>query len=548
MASKNNSEAGKAKKKDKPQKATLYYWGYDDGSVGAVLKGKKGFFHPCYFKSDEALNNEKKWLEAQEEGRQLKVTEENTKLYRFKAGVDDYRKSHLDFGVFPKSFPRTYFDAFAAMTSGRNREAQETVMEIASVILSNYVVRKISEIDFMVDESKPEFVRPLYARISPASNASYPLYQIIKAMAVDTSVDREKGAELCGSQIIPPPGEHGTKINDLVFYAISGYEEYTWPLLYRDTTVLIDRNEIPPVQIKDFFSRNVWCGGIIHGRKTGVTLDFAVERKGKTLLAVDESFDANAINKLVAAYVAEVANCFDRGESWFTPRWRRAGTLLSNYLAGRRGSAMNNAARFKKRLQIFAVLTFFEFLKGGCDVSDEEMKDFSDERLNALLPGCVPVPSAQSAGAQKRKTPEKMLEDMLRDMLTEENIKHFVLIPPKNGAIWPQVAESGEQVWGYVKLYHWISSTAYSPCLVLPRDFLLEYVQKKGLGADEYEKAPASFREKRPDYMHATLNARIRFPGEERGSLRTAYRLRIDHLPVPEEERHRLLRLVGMNL
>lgn len=546
MSSENHNKAEKTKKKkgkDKPQKVDLYSWMYDDGSIGSVLKGEKGFFRPSYFRSDLEVDKERSWLATQEKKDELKVANKE-KRYQFKAGVDDYRDDHS----FPTKFPRQHFDAFAAMTTGKNREAQKTVMEIISVILANYMVRRIDEIYFEVDELKPEFVNPLYANISSETNAIYEIHKIVEAMAVDTRVDQEKGAKLCGSQIIPPPGGHGTRINDLVFYKIGGCKGYKWPLLYRDTTVLIDRNEIPPAQIKEFFRRNIWCGGIIYGRKTGLTFDFAAEGKGKALLGVGENFDAQAINKLASAYVAEVADCFDRGERWFTPRWKQAGTLLSNYIASRRGSTLNGAARFTKRLQLFAVLAFFEFIQDRCDVSDAEMKSFSDDRFNALFPGCVPVPSVQSAEAQKRETPEKMLEDLLCDMLTEENIKHFVFIPPKNRAIWPQVTESGEQVWGYVKLYHWISSVAYSPCLVLPRDFLLEYVYENVLGAEDYEKALASFHKNRPEYMHATLNARIRFPDEKDSTLRAAYRLRIDHLPVPEAERHRLLRLVGMNL
>ena len=523
----------------KPPKAHLLTWKYDDGrTIGGVLKGEKGYFRPALLKNEVDLNKEISWLERQEENERLRLAP--LKEIDLPIGVEAFSEDYHEFRIGNPTITRQHFDAFRKMTDARDQEACGELMQIVSAILSSYVVRLIGESGFALDEFVEECVRPLNVHVSAATNVTYTLHELIKAMVVDTAVDEEDNLQFHSERIFPAPGTSAKKMLDTAYMGFKGYKEYVWPMPYRDTAVLIDRNYISPAEINAFAIRNPWCACIIYGGKVALPVGSLIEVKGSTLSRVDDRFDRKAVQKLAAAYVAEIPKLFEKGKGWFTPIWKEAGERLSTYLT-MRDLRMNRESRFMNRLQIFSVLAFFRFIARRCAISKEEMEAFTRERLNAIFPGCMPESISASLDDPMTLSPENALENVLETMLREENIGHFYFVPQKRGAIWPMLTEKGAPVWGYVKCYDWEQNGCLTPCLVLQRENLLEFARVRVPGIAEFPEALAAFQTKRPDYMHSTLNARIRYPGEEKSSIRMAYRFRIDALPVPARERHRLM-------
>lgn len=526
-------------KQDKAPKAHLVTWKYDDDrTIGGVLKGNEGYFHPTLLKSELDLNKEISWLKRQEENKRLRLRP--FKEIDLPIGVEAFSEDYHEFSIGNPTITRKHFDEFRKMTDARDQEACGALMQIVSAILSSYVVRLIGEANFAIDEFVEECVRPLNVHVSAATNVTYTLHELIEAMVVDTAVDEENNLRLRSAKIFPAPGTSAKKMLDTAYMGFKGYKEYVWPMPYRDTAVLIDRNYISPAEIKAFLTRNPWCACIIYGSKVALPVGSPIEVKGSALSRINDLFDRKAVQALVAAYVAEVPKLFEMGERWFTPIWKEAGERLSTYQTVR-DLRMNRESRFMSRLQIFSVLAFFWFIARRCAVSKEEMEEFTRKRLNAIFPGCMPESISASLDDPMTMSPEDALERVLETMLREENIGHFYFVPQKRGAIWPMLTEKGAPVWGYVKCYDWERNGGLTPCLVLPRENLLEFARVHVPGIVEFPEALAAFQTKRPDYMHSTLNARIRYPGEEKSSIRMAYRLRIDALPVQARERHRLM-------
>lgn len=536
-ANQNLNSEGKA---SKPIKAKLIYWVYDDRrTIGSVLKGKNEYFHPTLLKNESEKNKEVSWLEQQEEDKKLKLSDKE--IIKLRVGVDSFTEKVRDTFSGNHGISRQHFDEFAKLTASEDMNACKAIMQIVSIVLLSYCVRKIREIEYAVEDMIPECVRPLFAHVTSAANATYALHRLMEAVVVDTAVDEKKKIKLYSARVVPAPGTYGRKIADSTFLTIKDLSTYVWPMPYRDTAILFDRNYISPSDINTFLERNPWCAGIIYGKKMNVSTGLPVRVDGKAIAELDTSFNVDRIQKLVSAYVAEVPMFFERGEAWFTPLWRQAGTCLSNYSGVHPNQRMNMEARFKRRLQIFSVLSFFQFIEQRCAVPKTEMEQFAMKRLNALFPGCMIEELPVSIDDPFYASPEMLLEKALDEMLREENIGHFCFVPQKNGVTWPTKTNSGLSVWGYIKCYDWNQDGDAVPCLVLPRENLLRFVRTYMPSLEGFSEALGSFQKKRPEYMHSTLNARIKYPGEAKSTLYTAYRLRIDALPVPPIERHRLV-------
>ena len=315
-------------KQDKAPKAHLVTWRYDDDrTIGGVLKGNEGYFHPTLLKSELDLNKEISWLKRQEENKRLRLRP--FKEIDLPIGVEAFSEDYHEFSIGNPTITRKHFDEFRKMTDARDQEARGAMMQIVSSVLSGYVVRLIGEANFVIDEFVEECVRPLNVHVSAATNVTYTLHELIEAMVVDTAVDEEDNLRFHSERIFPAPGTSAKKMLDTAYMGFKGYKEYVWPMPYRDTAVLIDRNYISPAEINMFAIRNPWCACIIYGGKVALPVGLPIEVKGSALSRANDLFDRKAVQALVAAYVAEVPKLFKMGERWLTPIWKEAGERLS---------------------------------------------------------------------------------------------------------------------------------------------------------------------------------------------------------------------------
>lgn len=312
---------------------------------------------------------------------------------------------------------------------------------------------------------------------------------------------------------------------------------YKWPAPYRDTSVLIDARAVKTKDIEQLARLNRWCSYIIysdkkHQKKTDI-FGYGEDIKGDMLTNISTEWEGEIVHRMMTAYVRQIPALTNKKK--LTDLWLQSGTYLRNHLNKTTSSKMKEAEKFKRHMEITAWITLLEFFQKNCEVSSQTVEDFKVSLLEVLLPGCTLQKADNTPIPQAARSPQNEFEDMLRKLLTQENLERFFPLPDKHGVVWlDRTLDSDMAIWGYIKYYAWSEGEAKIPCLVLLREQLLSTVDELGLRRSSFSDVLTAFQNKKPSYMHETLNAKVRKKQGERATSITAYRLKISELPIEQ--------------
>ena len=386
-------------------------------------------------------------------------------------------------------------------------------------------------------------LRAFHVNVLKGENAYSDLKLICQSMVTRTSAKENDYFQLMAPTIISPETEQ--PIGELAYLDVNGCKEYHWPAPYRDTAVLLDSRNLKTKDMESFARTNPWCSCIIYGKKQSETSVFGYgeDIKGEVLTNLLPDLDVDAIQRLVRAYVISTPPLFRNKLETLIKIWMQSGSYLENYMNAHRSVKLKDSHKFKYRIEVTALLSFLNFVQEQCSVSEDDMADFRDSLLNVLLPGCLEEKQADAI-AHPSRLPQKAFDAVLQKLLTEENLNHIFPLPDKNGAVWPLETEHDDPIWGYIKFFNWQKNDLEkSACLVFPREQLLQAVKCSVPDADAFTDVLASFQKEKPAYMHPTMNAKIKYNGEDKSASRTAYRLYIAELPIDENIKSRLLEM-----
>lgn len=543
----------KEKKKNIKKKVKLLYWCYDDRhTVGCVLKGKNvedkiKFSNPDLFVAEDIkdkIGKVKKTGKAKEE-KALDLPIGTEYLYKSSSNLNKISEmlfqSSLD-----SSLDISDFQEFKKLTSESGSQSERlSALRIICVILSSYIFRPMLNIPEILETyrlNKKE-LRAFHANVSKGENAFYTLKQICQSMIVCTSAREDGNFQLTAPTIISPATE--LPILDVAHLDVCQYKGYHWPAPYRDTSVLLDARNLKTKDMASFAKLNPWCSCIIYGKKQDEASIFGYgeDVKGEALTDILPELNTDVIQNLIKTYVINIPILFRDKTKEFITTWIQSGTYLEKHITKHKSNKWKDSVKFKSRVEVTALISFLNFVKEKCAVSEDDLADFRDPLLDVLLPGCLTEKPADVASTQSR-SPQKIFDEVLQKLLTEENLKHIFPLPDKNGAVWPLEVEQDNLIWGYIKYHRWQKNDLEkSACLILPREQLLQVVKSSIPDADAFTDVLASFQKERPTYMHTTMNAKIKHEGEVKATPRTAYRLKIVELPIDESIKEKLLEM-----
>lgn len=543
----------KENKKNKKRKGKLLYWYYDDKhTVGYLLaikdsKGKIRCSEPTLSTTEDIENKideVKKKLRAKEK----KALDLPVGTEYLRSTFSSQRKSlEMLFHSSPDTSPDiSDFAEFRKLTLEDGSQTERlSVLKIICVILSSYMIRPMLDIPEILETYRldKKELRAFHVNISKGENAFYTLKQICQSMIVCTSAKKDDRFQLTAPTIISPDAEQ--PILELAHLDISGCKEYHWPAPYCDTSVLLDGRNLKAKDMIEFAKINPWCSCIIYGKKQSEPniFGYGEDIKGEVLVDILSDIDTDAIRQLVKAYAISTPNLSRDKSEELIKIWMQSGLYLERYLNAHKSVKLKDSGKFKYRIEVTALLSFLNFVQENCSLPGEDMANFRDSLLDVLLPGCLMEKPTDTASLQSRSLLE-IFDWVLQKILIEENLKYIVPLPDKYSAVWPLETEHGDPIWGYIKFYEWQKNDlGKSACLVFPRKQLLQAVKCSVPNADAFIDVLASFQKEKPAYMHPTMNAKIKYNGEDKSASRTAYRLYIAELPIDENIKSRLLEM-----
>ena len=255
---------------------------------------------------------------------------------------------------------------------------------------------------------------------------------------------------------------------------------------------------------------------------------------------ISPDWNTQEVCRLVEAYVAAVPALLDERRNHFIKLWFQAGIYLSNHLGRKRDTKMQDAERFKRRMEVTALLSFLQFAKENCAVSDEAMEQFQDSILGLLLPGCILL-DKEGSDIASSQSPRKVFEDVLKKMLVTDNLCHFYPLPDKSKVVWPRKTEQGDSIWGYIKWYDWPGEEDKVLCMVLPKNEFKDIASQIVPQHTDFKDVLRKIRKERPQYLHSNPNAKTRQTINDKAEQTPAYRLKISELPIGEDIKQSLL-------
>lgn len=527
-----NSKIKASKKKPHKKKKEVLHWNYDDEcTIGNVLHRKGEFTDPKVLSSQSEVDKYEKELE--------KAKAKPKKAYKLPVGVKRFSQAYHRSSS-GTTLPISTFEQFQKMTQdGAPADDRLPLLKIICVILSSYLMRSMLKVDdvveaYRLDESE---LRAMYVSVSEGENAFYILKQICESMIVSTAVDDDDWSKLSVPIIIAPRTEQ--LILEYAHLKVRGFKEYKWPAPYRDTAVLLDARMLKPKDIKSFASLNPWCSCIIYGKKPGL-LGYGEHIKGTNLTAISLDWNTQAVSRLVAAYVAHIPDLFRIHEKDFTRLWLQSGVYLSRYLNAHKTDKLSDARRFKRRVEVTALLSFLSFTQEVCAVDAGSIEQFQKSLLDLLLPDCLP-PRENAPASQPLHSPQEIFERELKKMLTTDNLRRFYPLPDRSKLVWPKHTEQGDMIWGYIKWYDWPGEDGKIPCLILLDDSLKYTVSQLDPQLAGFKDVLSSIKKEKPPYLHSNPVVKTRQTAGQKAEQTPAFRLKISELPIDESIKRDLL-------
>lgn len=531
-------KTGKKKKPHKkgthPKKPKLLYWHYDDKCTrGSVLCDKDKDKDKNY----KLFSNESE-IDKYEKG----LREKGVKKYKaceLPVGIEHYSDAYLKFRC-KVNLDLSDFEQFQKLIlAGESTDVRRSVLKIVCVILSSYLIRPMLKLDDILETyrlDEKEQLRALCVHVSVGENAFYVLKRICESMIVCTAVDDDDWSKLRVPTVISPDVEQS--ILESANLRVRGCKEYKWPAPYRDMSILLDLRKLKAKDIKNFSSLNPWCSCIIYGKKVDL-LGYGERIKGSALSTISPDWNAQRVYRLAEAYVATVPALFNERRNHFIELWLQSGTYLSHHLERKKGTKMRDAERFKKRVEVTALLCFLQFIKENCAVSDETMEQFQNNILDILLPGCILLDKDNSV-AVSAQSPIEVFEEVLKKMLVTDNLWRFYPLPDKSKVVWPRRTEQGDLIWGYIKWYDWPEEECKVLCLVLLEDEFKDIASQLAQQT-AFKDVLSKIKKERPQYLHSNFIAKTRQAVSDKAEQTRAYRLKISELPVGEDIKQSLL-------
>lgn len=539
-------KTGKKKKPHKkgthPKKPKLLYWHYDDKcTMGSVLCDKDSVL--CDKDKDKDKNYKLFSNESEIDKYEKGLREKGVKKYKdceLPVGIEHYSDAYLKFRC-KVNLDLSDFEQFQKLIlAGESTDVRRSVLKIVCVILSSYLIRPMLKLDDILETyrlDEKEQLRALCVHVSVGENAFYVLKRICESMIVCTAVDDDDWSKLRVPTVISPDVEQS--ILESANLRVRGCKEDKWPAPYRDMSVLLDLRTLKAKDIKNFSLLNPWCSCIIYGKKVDL-LGYGERIKGDVLSTVLPDWNAQKVNRLAEAYVATLPALFNERRNHFIKLWLQSGTYLSHHLERKKGTKMQDAERFKKRVEVTALLSFLKFTKENCAVSDEAMEQFQNYILDILLPGCILLYKDNSVAVSSLSSRE-VFEEVLKNMLVTDNLCRFYSLPDKSKVVWPRKTEQGDSIWGYIKWYDWPEEECKVPCLVLLENEFKDIVSQLDPQRTGFKDVLSKIRKERPQYLHSNFIAKTRQTINDKAEQTPAYRLKISELPIGEDIKQSLL-------
>lgn len=530
-------EKQREKKKKPCKKMKLIQWRYDNGDIGAVLKGKREYFYPVTLESDLAINKKNEWLDHQVEKGKLKI--EKTKELNLPAGVSNgYREEGFQSIEQQKA---AFSDFMKMMRADGSENASVFMVNLTAMILSSYWLQKAMKImdilnTYPLDSTETSF----YASITERSgDTMVALRKICRSLMVSTTVRKSKDFKVEAPVILPESGER--EILSAAWLQPRGYDgEYYWPAPYRDMAALLDIRYFKAKDVKSFMDRNPWCACVVYGKYNHpirLKLNLAEE---DILDRINSDWDIEQVNRLIAAYSTFMHQYFSGDGQEFLRVWKIAGDHLEYCLDSQPKTQpkMANSKRFQARILLSALISFVEFVYQTCRIPLGEAIAFRKELLTALLPGCYPQVERQEETKIEGKSSQEQFEQVLQALITTENLAHFYAIK-KGQKIWLEKTEDEIDIWGYVREYKEKEKSV--PYVVLLRDDLIGLAETLCPQITSFSNVLTEVRKEKLVYLHSTANARIKKSPVAPTESVTAYRLNLEALPISEECKQALL-------
>jgi len=501
-------------------------------TIGSAIKKGKKHKLPALLKNESDRNKYSEQIEKLEEEKDWKI--KNKGPQELPVGIEAFSKGYFAVHGKRRTFGKETFQSFVKMTQPTWAADDRAVVKLTAAILSAYVMRQIldNETEIDVEAVDERDIRSLYATIDRVENGMLGVRKIAESMIVSTAVDDGR-FEFSVPEVIQ------TKIKgEIIEEANLSLKkcDYSWPAPYRDTAVLLDVRGFGKKDIEDFANRNPWCTCILYGKKFELPFGYQISIKGTAFSDLESTWDVRKVYELVEAYVAHVPELFEGEQSPFQRTWVQAGDLIQRYIDARH--KLNGAERFKTKVLLASTLAFLDFTQAVCGVAEDEMQPFREGIIALFLPGGFKKETKQRMVKEK---PQDVFENVLKKILTAENLKHFYRMPGERGEVWPERQANGTEVWGYIRSYAWQEGGEEEPCLVLLRGTLPEIVKEVVPDMQGFKDVLIALSKENVPYIHQTDNAKIRYTEGEKSKSVKALRLRISELPIDENIRKRLL-------
>lgn len=416
--------AEKAKKKKSCKKVKLIQWHYDNGDIGAVLKGGKEYFHPVTLKSESEQDKEDEWLKKQEKAGKLTIKDKD--LYELPVGISVYVDQYQNDNIWDIERRRDALSEFMKMVRANgNEKTKSFIAKLAAIILSSYWIRGALEISDIIDAYPIDNIdAAMYACVTKCEDIDSftALKKICGSIMVSTAKSKDTPFKIKAPTLLP--NNKGRELLSAAWLRLrKDKNRHLWPAPYCDMAVLWDKGFLEkPKELKEFMDRNPWCTCVIFG-KTAYPKRIEVRLEGKGLIdRLKADWSVEGVKKLIAAYAFYMPTYFHDNGKEFLRVWDQAGDHLKCHLEnqGKAEREKRNSECFRDRILLSALISFMEFAHQTCQLPLDEAVALRKELLTALLPKCYPKETEEEKAAAQQeslKQFEKVLQTFIKQKI-----------------------------------------------------------------------------------------------------------------------------------
>lgn len=528
--------AEKAKKKKSCKKVKLIQWHYDNGDIGAVLKGETEYFHPVTLKSESEKDKEYEWLKKQEKAEKLTIKIKDP--YELPVGISVYMDQYQENTAWGIEQRKDALSEFMKMIRADGKKGvQQFIVKLTALTLSSYWLRQALEMSDIIDAYPIDNIdAAMYACVTKCEDMDSltALKKICGSIMVSTAKCKDTPFKIKAPTLLPYNREREL-LSTAWLKLRKDKNRHLWPAPYRDMAVLWDKGFLEkPKELKEFMDRNSWCTCVIFG-KTAYPKRIEVRLEGKGLLdRLKADWSIEGVKKLIAAYAFYMPKYFHENGKEFLRVWDLAGDRLKCHLEnqGKAEREKRNSECFRDRILLSALISFMEFAYQTCQLPLDEAIALRKQLLTALLPKCYPKETKEEKAATQRESLEQF-EKVLRTLITTENLKHFY--PLKGyGPIWLEETEDGTDIWGYIRKIKEAGKKQSVPCVVIRKETLINLVQAEYPEIASFRDVLSRAKKERPSYLHKTETIHIKRdpPGPKTDGVCI---LTIEELPISSE-------------